>query len=116
MANIAKIAVAAGLWFGLVLGCSAGDGGSGTAPLEATRISREALTSCTNDYQCDFGPGFLDGEHCGLDGVCHTAEADPSCGLWTGTFPDCDFLDPCRTMYCADGTECLGVEPYLCSL
>lgn len=108
MANISKFMILACWCFGAASACSTAG--------ESTAVTRQALTFCNNDSDCDFGPGFLDGEHCTLDHTCRTIAQDPSCGLWTGTYPNCNFYDPCRTMYCAQGTECSGSDPYLCTL
>ena len=108
MANISKLIVGAGLCFFVFSACATGG--------ESTAVTRQALTFCTNDSDCNFGPGFLDGEHCALDHTCRTIAQDPSCGLWTGTYPNCDYYDPCRSMYCVEGTACPGSYPYLCTL
>jgi hypothetical protein len=108
MGNIPRLIVMAGLCVGAVSACATGG--------EPTAETRQRLTFCTNDFDCDFGPGFLGGEHCALDHSCRTVAQDPSCGLWAGTYPNCEFHDPCRTMHCAAGTECAGTDPYLCTL
>ena len=107
MANIPKLIVIASLCFGAVSACSSAG--------ESTGVTRQPVTFCNDDYDCDFGPGFLGGEHCTLDHACRTIAQDPSCGLWTGTYPNCDFLDPCRTMYCIEGADCSGEDPLLCT-
>lgn len=89
--------------FGAV-SCSA----SGEAP---TGVQRQAVGgSCVNDLDCDLvyppgggWPDFFAGEHCGMDGYCHTVAEDPSCGLWWGTYPDCPHFYPgdARPGHCA---------------
>lgn len=87
---------------GAALSCSATSGDSGPPA-----TLRQALTSCYSDFDCNFGPNFEDGEHCGMDGVCHTIAEDPSCGLWQGTYPNCTWSHgDCRLAHCVYPSEC----------
>lgn len=108
MANISKLIVVIGLCFGAVAACSSSD----ERPTAATRQALK--TDCASDADCNYGPGFADNEHCAMDHKCRTIAEDPTCGMWAGTYPNCDRYDPCRQMYCAEGTVCPGQDPYIC--
>ncbi len=81
----------------LVAACSDG-AGSAQVEVGSTKSTKQALTSCLADSDCD---GF-----CGLDGECHDRE-DTSPGLW--------IFNPCRVdhpegEYCAVGAHCVDYE------
>lgn len=89
-------------------------------PEESTPgVQTKALyPGCVSDADCVYAPygSTIDvGEHCGLDGECHTFAEDPTCGLWAGTYPDCSYYpDNCRISHCAQpAAECDG---YFCVL
>lgn len=87
----------------LMLGAASCSG----APDERIGSSHQALTTCYSDADCASTGSITTGEHCGFDHACHTAAADPSCGLWTGTYPNCDYHPgSCRTSFCVYPATC----------
>ncbi len=96
MTAIIKLLLLIGVGCAFIPGCSGAPAASGKVT-----STKQALTSCARNSDCDTGSG----EHCGLDGACHTQLDDPGCGLYYGTYPDCD-PDPCRISFCVEGTYC----------
>src|ERR1041384_2965243 len=74
---------------------------------ESPGVVQQALTRCFSDEDCAYTSSITVGEHCGLDGACHTFAEDPTCGLWEGTYPNCVYYPgDCRISHCASPTTC----------
>lgn len=90
--------------------CSAGGAGSSETRTSTTQVSKQALTECVADSDCE-----SEDYYCGIDGECHNQREEPGCGLYPGE-PDihgypsgCQI--PCRVghdegEYCVVGSHC----------
>lgn len=71
-------------------------------------VQRQALSRCFSDADCAYDTGWdiTIGEHCGMDGMCHTYAEDPSCGLWQQWGWCAFYPGDCREGHCAAPATC----------
>lgn len=111
MAKFTGTLVAAAIFVLGAASCSA------TSDEPSPGVLRQALTYCHTDQDCAYNPDndISVGEHCGLDGLCHTIAEDPSCGLWSGEYPGCDYYPAgCRIAHCREPDATCDFETGFC--